>query len=620
MQYCKGYKFRAVFFVIIITLTFTFGAYYFSADNAVLNSFIPTDIGNKPPSQEILNGHIWFISNGATDKNSSQKKSRDVAKGADDRPPRQEKNAEKQVPFIKKVERPSTQQNFVDQELYEIKEADDTSTRQESLTDGVPLIQKGADDKPTTQESLTDRVPLIQKGADDKPTTQESLTDGVPLIKKGADDKLMSQESLKGRVPLIQKGADDKLTSQESLTDGVPLIQKGADDKPTSQENIPEEIGVQPPQRSHALLSYNSSTPVKIDYRQRFLDFAKEDVLHTKRPTYIEYLKNPCWYEDHGEKKKLRCLPYFMILGQNKCGTTNLYNSMVLHPDIIPSKSKEPQFWARMRHCYCCSKLTYHFLCYNNRHWNWTAYVKYFDPTAKKIQKLLKSEDQIDIEHSAELVTGEATPSNLWDNRWWWNYKINQNDTEPPGLTNADYIHHFMPNLKIIIILRNPVTRLYSDYLYVTKGVRSPEGFHEEVLREINWFQNCSRLHDIRYCVFRNSFEERNVTSKARLQNGFYGVFIEEYMKLFSREQFHVIRLEDYAIHKTEVMAGIFRFLNLRDMDEPARKVKINSTKKKGSNVGEMLLETKSLLEEFYKPYTEHLADLLNDSRFLWLD
>ncbi|XP_033746520.1 carbohydrate sulfotransferase 15-like [Pecten maximus] len=355
-------------------------------------------------------------------------------------------------------------------------------------------------------------------------------------------------------------------------------------------------------------------------YRQRFLDFAKEDVLHTKSPTYLPTLKNPCWYENNTVRLTLRCLPYFMVLGQNKCGTTHLYSSIVKHPDVIPATGKEPQFWARSRHCYCCRKLTYEFLCHHDRPWKLKGYIRYFDPIAKKIQKSLNSGIQKKITHSAELITGEATPSNLWDNRWWWNYMVNKDDTEPPALTNAHYIHHFMPNLKIIIILRNPTSRLYSDYLYVSQGKVSPEGFHEEVIREINSFQNCSRTHDIRYCVFRNSFDEKNVTSKARLQNGFYAVFIEEYMKLFPREQFHIIRLEDYAKHNTEVMAGIFRFLNLRDLEKPMVETKINSSKSKGLNVGKMLPETEALVTEFYKPYTEHLADLLNDKRFLWHD
>ncbi|XP_033758724.1 carbohydrate sulfotransferase 15-like [Pecten maximus] len=353
-------------------------------------------------------------------------------------------------------------------------------------------------------------------------------------------------------------------------------------------------------------------------------------------PTYVPEFKNPCWYEyGNMSEPTLHCLPFFMILGQNKCGTSDLYPSILNHPDVIPARDKEPQFWARHRHCYCkydylpcfllswifeidsCGNLTYSFRCRRSKPWTLNQYVDFFKATAKKIKLLSESTIQTDNMHHTEFITGEASPSNLWDNRWWWNYDVNRYDTEPPALTNADYLRHFLPNLKMIIILRNPVTRLYSDYLYISTGKVSPQRFHQEVAKEINWFKDCIRYHDIRYCVFRNSFNEANVRSTARLQNGLYAVFIEEYMKLFPREQFHILRLEEYSKNKTGEMKKIFRFLNLRDSE-----VRFTFTRRnKGSrNKTDMLPETKALLTKFYKSYNVRLADLLRDRKFMWID
>ncbi|OWF46491.1 carbohydrate sulfotransferase 15-like [Mizuhopecten yessoensis] len=457
----------------------------------------------------------------------------------------------------------------------------------------------------------------------------------LPFVLTGNVDQSPSQTNFTGKYVLsFTSQGNVKGDQPPSLGNSTgkyrPFIPSGINDKQPGQVNstgkdfipfIPISRHDQPLHQDHQSAPYNTSTdPAKIDYRQRFLDYAKEDLLHTIPPTYLKQFKNPCWYENSTESMKmptLRCLPYFMILGQNKCGTTALYMNVIKHPDVIASKGKEPQFWARMRHCYCCGDLTYRFRCVHNRPWTWKNYIEYFNPAAKKIQKFLISKKQAKVKRSAEIITGEATPSNLWDNRWWWNYNVNENDTEPPAVTNADYLHHFMPNLKMIIILRNPVSRLYSDYKYVSLGKKSPELFHQEVTKEINSFRNCSRLHDFRYCVFRNSFDERNVTSKARLNNGFYALFIEEYLKFYPREQFHIIRLEDYSKQNTEVMEGIFRFLNLR---VPEKQKKPDKRASKVSKIGDMLPETKALITEFYKPYTEHLADLLKDERFLWRD
>lgn len=52
----------------------------------------------------------------------------------------------------------------------------------------------------------------------------------------------------------------------------------------------------------------------------------------TELPTngFNKNLKNPCWNND----EKLHCLPYSYILGQPKCGTSDLYERLKRHPDI----------------------------------------------------------------------------------------------------------------------------------------------------------------------------------------------------------------------------------------------------------------------------------------------
>lgn len=104
---------------------------------------------------------------------------------------------------------------------------------------------------------------------------------------------------------------------------------------------------------------------------------------------FLTIIKNPCWYEEHtgnatadpygknvyalysrrfqaiyeylrnalkehlyerGEKRyRLRCLPYFYIMGQPKCGTTDLYDRLRRHPDVRFTTMKEPHWWTRKR-------------------------------------------------------------------------------------------------------------------------------------------------------------------------------------------------------------------------------------------------------------------------------
>ncbi|KAI4890553.1 hypothetical protein NFI96_029507 [Prochilodus magdalenae] len=46
---------------------------------------------------------------------------------------------------------------------------------------------------------------------------------------------------------------------------------------------------------------------------------------------------------------RIRCLPYFYIIGQPKCGTTDLYDRLRLHPDVRVTALKEPHWWTRKR-------------------------------------------------------------------------------------------------------------------------------------------------------------------------------------------------------------------------------------------------------------------------------
>ena len=56
------------------------------------------------------------------------------------------------------------------------------------------------------------------------------------------------------------------------------------------------------------------------------------------------------------------------------------------------------------------------------------------------------------------FVTGEASASTLWDMSYWAELPENNGLNEPKYLT-AQYIKRILPDIKIIVILRNPVDR-----------------------------------------------------------------------------------------------------------------------------------------------------------------
>lgn len=54
-------------------------------------------------------------------------------------------------------------------------------------------------------------------------------------------------------------------------------------------------------------------------------------------------------YHRRGKQFRLRCLPYFYIIGQPKCGTTDLFYRLRLHPELKFNTLKEPHWWTRKR-------------------------------------------------------------------------------------------------------------------------------------------------------------------------------------------------------------------------------------------------------------------------------
>ena len=41
----------------------------------------------------------------------------------------------------------------------------------------------------------------------------------------------------------------------------------------------------------------------------------------------------------------LKCLPYALVVGFEKCGTTELHNKLALHPQVVAPYRKEPFYW-----------------------------------------------------------------------------------------------------------------------------------------------------------------------------------------------------------------------------------------------------------------------------------
>lgn len=134
-------------------------------------------------------------------------------------------------------------------------------------------------------------------------------------------------------------------------------------------------------------------------------------------------------------------IPDFLVVGAAKSGTSSLHSYLSKHPDIyMPEKRKELYFW--------------HILTNKNR-----SIVDHLG--AENIPTSL--EEYLDYFSDAKTgqITGEACPSYLY--------------FREQVLENLKKYRSNWMDTKIVIILREPVSRIVSQYRFVCKNRLDPE-------------------------------------------------------------------------------------------------------------------------------------------------
>ncbi len=248
-----------------------------------------------------------------------------------------------------------------------------------------------------------------------------------------------------------------------------------------------------------------------------------------------------------------RVLPDFLIIGAGKCGTSSLYNYLIQHPNVYPAKFKE--------------------LNYFGRRWTkWyrpnfpTIFLKYF------VNKFRKE----------QFMTGEASPY----------YLIN------PHV--AKQVKKKIPNVKIIILLRNPVDRTFSQYSQWQKTEFEPLSFEEAIKSEK------IRTAD----EWKNYTDDKSISSRkhvryAYLAGGIYYDQIKVWMDVFPREQIHIIKAEDFFSEPSKCVFQVLKFLGLKNYE-------LDISKKHNAGKYEpMDSSIQEYLKNYFRPHNEKLYKLL---------
>ncbi|XP_076437381.1 carbohydrate sulfotransferase 15-like [Babylonia areolata] len=312
-------------------------------------------------------------------------------------------------------------------------------------------------------------------------------------------------------------------------------------------------------------------------------------------PVFEEKSKNPCWYNG----TRLRCMPYFYIIGASKSATNDLFDRLRAHPNV-QSTRKEVHWFSRLRTLGAGLR--------------W--YTNVFNSVARDIHH------EITDAGSSNTVIGVMSSDYLSDVHVWEHFTGNQGCWEP-RITVANHIRHVNPKAKVIINLRNPIQRVYSTYLYTAAARErlkdpSTQKLHEHVARAVPAYKECLKRLPVRACVYNRTLTKLHPVD---IISGAYAPFVEDWMRTFGKDQVHVVRFEDYSKDMAATVKDIIAFLDLppfSDSDFSQMKSIPKHQQNVYYRVGPIQNRTVKLLRDFYTPFNTRLAKILQDDRFLW--
>uniref|UniRef100_A0A0B7A1Z4 Sulfotransferase domain-containing protein n=2 Tax=Arion vulgaris TaxID=1028688 RepID=A0A0B7A1Z4_9EUPU len=337
-----------------------------------------------------------------------------------------------------------------------------------------------------------------------------------------------------------------------------------------------------------------------------------EDLFCIPRPKFLSHIKNPCWYSSNSldqADQSLHCLPYFHILGCAKSGTTDLWNRLMSHPHTVSNDGllhKEALWWSWYR---------YGVTGYNRhkRVQNFTNYVSLFQDTARQIQSSIEKET---LSHQI-LITGDASPPDFWDFRGWSNISQNRH-LDVPAVITPHLMRHIYANPKFIIMFRDPIDRLYSDYFFVGLGLTAQD-FHNDIVASVDMLAKCVEQQGLHRCFHDH---DMYVKLPVRLPYACYSVFMREWLQVFPLENFLFLKTEEYEKNLEDTLKSVMEFLGLGPLKATQLQVIAEEERSRVTVqrqiAGPMKNATRIILEELLGACNTELVKLIKSDKFLW--
>jgi sulfotransferase family protein len=215
-------------------------------------------------------------------------------------------------------------------------------------------------------------------------------------------------------------------------------------------------------------------------------------------------------------------MPNFLLIGAAKAGTSAAYAYLRQHPEVFGSETKEPGFFALEGQV-----------------------ARFAGPGDRKFNRgcvtTLASYQALFSKVAGQRAVGEASTMYLYS-------------PKAPAR-----IRHYLPAIKLLAILRNPVDRAYSGYRYLVR----------DGLERLPSFEDALEAEDARVAA-----NWQHLWYHKRL--GFYYVQLQRYFDLFPRDQIAVYLYEEFQANPLALVQQMFAFLGADPSFAPDVSLKYN--------------------------------------------
>ena len=227
-------------------------------------------------------------------------------------------------------------------------------------------------------------------------------------------------------------------------------------------------------------------------------------------------------------------VPNFFLLGTGKAGTTSLFHYLKQHPQIFMSPVKEPAYFAP-----------------EIRAENLTA------PIERRLRKQSRPLAEV-------LNDGQPVKPHGWLAAEWTDYqRLFQGVTDEKAIGEASAIYLWsekaayhirvrIPHARLIMILRDPAERAFSQYLHQLAAGLTRSTFRQHL-------EQCERIGASPKLSIWYPF----------LEIGLYSAQVQRYLDLFPRSQIRIYWYEEAWREPMGLLKDLFEFLDVDPTFQP---------------------------------------------------